>query len=98
MDTGFTEHSGCPVFSGEKKIVTQWIRLGVDDENTWDSFNTRKYSVRGRGVSKQKGRTFPARLPNHDYSLHDLFLVFYHKTTVGIKLKDLRSLVGRSFI
>ena len=42
MDTGFTEHSGCPVFSGEKKIVTQWIRLGVDDENTWDSFNTRK--------------------------------------------------------
>lgn len=40
MDTGFTEHSGCPVFEGEKKIVTQWIRLGVDDENPWDSFNT----------------------------------------------------------
>lgn len=40
MDTGFTEHSGCPVFEGEKKIVTQWIRLGVDEENTWDSFNT----------------------------------------------------------
>jgi hypothetical protein len=40
MDTGFTEHSGCPVYDGEKKIVTQWIRLGVDDENPWDSFNT----------------------------------------------------------
>jgi 2OG-Fe(II) oxygenase superfamily len=40
MDNGFTEHSGCPVFEGEKKIVTQWIRLGVDDENPWDSFNT----------------------------------------------------------
>ena len=26
MDKGFTEHSGCPVFEGEKKIVTQWIR------------------------------------------------------------------------
>lgn len=37
---GFTEHSGCPVFEGEKKIVTQWIRLGVDEENPWDSFNT----------------------------------------------------------
>ena len=37
---GFTEHSGCPVFEGEKKIVTQWIRLGVDTENPWDSFNT----------------------------------------------------------
>uniref|UniRef100_A0A7S1Y7T8 Fe2OG dioxygenase domain-containing protein n=1 Tax=Grammatophora oceanica TaxID=210454 RepID=A0A7S1Y7T8_9STRA len=40
MDTGFTEHSGCPVFEGEKKIVTQWIRLGVDSENPWNSFNT----------------------------------------------------------
>lgn len=40
MDTGFTEHSGCPVFEGEKKIVTQWIRLGVDDENPWTAFNT----------------------------------------------------------
>jgi hypothetical protein len=40
MDTGFTEHSGCPVFVGSKKIVTQWIRLGVDHDNPWDSFNT----------------------------------------------------------
>lgn len=43
MDTGFTEHSGCPVFEGEKKIVTQWIRLGVDEDNPWDSFNTCKF-------------------------------------------------------
>ena len=42
MDDGFTEHSGCPVIEGEKKIVTQWVRLGVDDENPWNSFNTRK--------------------------------------------------------
>ena len=40
MDKGFTEHSGCPVYEGEKKIVTQWIRYGVDLENPWDSFNT----------------------------------------------------------
>lgn len=47
-DKGFTEHSGCPVLIGEKKIVTQWIRLGVDDENPWDSFDTNglKYSER----------------------------------------------------
>jgi len=43
MDEGFTEHSGCPVIEGEKKIVTQWIRLGVDDDNPWDSFDTRKF-------------------------------------------------------
>jgi len=40
MDKGFTIHSGCPVIEGEKKIVTQWIRYGVDKENPWDSFNT----------------------------------------------------------
>lgn len=40
MDSGWTEHSGCPVIEGEKKIVTQWVRLGVDNENPWDSFNT----------------------------------------------------------
>jgi 2OG-Fe(II) oxygenase superfamily len=40
MDTGFTEHSGCPVYEGSKKIVTQWMRLGVDKENPWSSFNT----------------------------------------------------------
>jgi len=40
MDNQFTEHSGCPVIEGEKKIVTQWIRYGVDRENPWDSFNT----------------------------------------------------------
>jgi len=40
MDKRFTEHSGCPVIEGEKKIVTQWVRYGVDDANPWDSFNT----------------------------------------------------------
>ncbi len=40
MDDGFTQHSGCPVVEGEKKIVTQWVRLGVDEENPWNSFNT----------------------------------------------------------
>jgi hypothetical protein len=44
-DTGLTEHSGCPVLEGEKKIVTQWIRLGVDDESPWDAFNSRKCVV-----------------------------------------------------
>lgn len=40
MDNKFTEHSGCPVIEGEKKIVTQWVRYGVDMENPWDSYNT----------------------------------------------------------
>lgn len=43
MDKGFTEHSGCPVLIGEKKIVTQWMRKGVDTKNPWDSFNTCEY-------------------------------------------------------
>lgn len=40
MDKGFTEHSGCPVLIGGKKIVTQWMRKGVDNKNPWDSWNT----------------------------------------------------------
>lgn len=40
MDKGFTEHSGCPVIHGEKRIVTQWMRLGVDSQSPWDAFNT----------------------------------------------------------
>lgn len=45
MDNGFTEHSGCPVIEGNKKIVTQWVRMGVDNENPWDSFNTCEYLI-----------------------------------------------------
>jgi len=40
MDSGFTEHSGCPVVEGEKKIVTQWIRLGVTAEVPWTAYNS----------------------------------------------------------
>jgi hypothetical protein len=43
MDSGLTEHSGCPVIEGEKKIVTQWIRLGVSDADPWNSWNTREF-------------------------------------------------------
>lgn len=32
-DDRFTERSGCPVYDGEKKIITQWVRSGVDSEN-----------------------------------------------------------------
>lgn len=42
MDTEFTTHSGCPVYEGEKKIITQWVRLGVTAEKHSDTFNTRK--------------------------------------------------------
>lgn len=53
MDTGFTEHSGCPVFQGQKKIVTQWIRLGVDEDNPWNSFNTLGISKKEREIQEE---------------------------------------------
>ncbi len=40
METGFTSHSGCPVYEGTKRIAVHWMRVGVDDESPWDSFNT----------------------------------------------------------
>ena len=39
-ESGFTSHSGCPVLEGTKRIAVQWMRLGVDKENPWDSFDT----------------------------------------------------------
>lgn len=40
MDKGFTQHSGCPVTQGIKRIVTQWMRYGVSSETPWTAFNT----------------------------------------------------------
>ena len=39
-DNRLTEHSCCPVLEGEKKIAVQWLRMGVDEQNPWSSFNT----------------------------------------------------------
>lgn len=40
QENGFTSHSGCPVIEGTKRIAVQWMRIGVDNKNPWDSFNT----------------------------------------------------------
>jgi hypothetical protein len=40
MDNGWTTHSGCPVVEGTKRIVVHWMRVGVNAEEPWDSFNT----------------------------------------------------------
>jgi len=39
-DNGLTQHSGCPVYEGEKKIITQWVRYGVSSETPHSAFNT----------------------------------------------------------
>mmetsp|Transcript_44954 Transcript_44954/g.50400 ORF Transcript_44954/g.50400 Transcript_44954/m.50400 type:complete len:475 (-) Transcript_44954:145-1569(-) len=39
-DNGLTQHSGCPVYEGEKKIITQWVRYGVDTATPHSAFNT----------------------------------------------------------
>lgn len=46
-DRGFTTHSGCPVLEGTKRIAVQWMRIGVDSENPWDSFDTNTISKKG---------------------------------------------------
>lgn len=46
MDSGFTEHSGCPVKEGEKWITTLWMREGVSDALPWHAFDPHGVKVR----------------------------------------------------
>ena len=39
MDEGYTEHSGCPVYEGEKWISTIWMREGVSADDPWTNFD-----------------------------------------------------------
>lgn len=64
MDNKFTEHSGCPVIKGEKKIVTQWVRLGVDKDSPWDSFNT--MGIKFSDVSKEDNDDDAPSSPSDD--------------------------------
>ena len=41
MDDGLTEHSGCPIFKGEKWVAAQWLRIGVDQRTTWGMLDPR---------------------------------------------------------
>ena len=39
MENWHTEHSGCPVKSGSKWVITQWLRDGVSKENPHSRFD-----------------------------------------------------------
>mmetsp|Transcript_20509 Transcript_20509/g.72995 ORF Transcript_20509/g.72995 Transcript_20509/m.72995 type:complete len:174 (+) Transcript_20509:1-522(+) len=39
MDTGFTQHSGCPVLDGDKWVVTLWMRKGVHAGDSWAQYD-----------------------------------------------------------
>ena len=38
MDTGQTEHTGCPLREGRKWIATMWFREGVNATRDWSTF------------------------------------------------------------
>lgn len=52
-ENGFTTHSGCPVYEGTKRIAVQWMRIGVDEENPWDSFDTNTVSTKKKDFYKE---------------------------------------------
>lgn len=55
QDEGLSEHSGCPVVEGTKKILTLWMRAGVSREEPWNSFDT-------RGLKKGEVEKFKERV------------------------------------
>ena len=58
-DDGYSEHSGCPVVVGTKKILTLWMRAGVSEENPWDSFDT-------RGLKRDEVKKFNEKVEGFD--------------------------------
>jgi hypothetical protein len=52
-EQGFTTHSGCPVLLGTKRIAVQWMRIGVDNDNPWDSFDTNTIQIREKENSEE---------------------------------------------
>ena len=65
METGLTSHSGCPVLEGTKRIAVQWMRMGVNAENPWDSFdtNTMKLESSQRRRQQQPTQSTPQQEP-----------------------------------
>jgi len=39
MDTGYTEHSSCPIIEGEKWVTTAWLRQGVSTDDPWGTYD-----------------------------------------------------------
>jgi hypothetical protein len=56
MDSGYTQHSGCPVIEGEKWIATAWLREGVTKE-----FHSQKTDPKGRLLDRQQDQTHLTR-------------------------------------
>jgi hypothetical protein len=53
MDTGYTEHSGCPVIKGEKWITTIWMREGVTRERGWDVIDPSGLDILGEDTDAE---------------------------------------------
>lgn len=39
LDSGLTEHAGCPVLEGQKWIATTWLRNGVSQEESCNGYD-----------------------------------------------------------
>ena len=81
-DNAMTTHSGCPVYEGEKKIVTQWVRLGVDRSTTHNSFNTCKW------LSGFQKRLWGGVLPRTFKKISNHFGFQHNYCSVGILKKE----------
>lgn len=60
MDTGYTQHSGCPVREGRKLIATAWMREGVSETNSHNLYDTRGKKKMSREEEQLYKKFYPS--------------------------------------
>ncbi len=58
LDSGLTEHAGCPVLEGNKWIATTWLRQGVGKDHSCEGFDPTGLMFLSDQVAKSRDQLY----------------------------------------